>query len=486
MEGRRNTQPNDDYIGQPERNRLAISNQDAWAVTAGSKEKRMTNLKKRGLSSAFTFIAVLAVVIAMVACQGPAGPAGAKGDSGTMGAAGPQGPSGTTDNSSPMLKKPIPVVYLALTGSGAKRSGIVALNSYLEDAESPSVTFGTTPAPTSSDATVATAAVTEAGRLTVTAKGSGTATITVLAYDGVNAAVPVGVSVEVAQSNQRPTSVTLTDADVAKLGKDKLYMVSGVQSFEVTSRLTPGRADAAVTDSIATFGVEIYDETMINGEAATLAQITAASASAADDRVSVTVTAGSKTNSYIIAVTPLKPGIKQTVVIKPKDIFGISVLAAQAWKFSAEVNKPPVLLSEIPDKTLYRGGTSPKIEAFTYVLTDYFVDLESTEAVDDDDDTSCVFETTPHQSNDTVLDPVTAATRASVVGTLANGNALDLGRAIEAVAVMSNAMATTGATAGRPSADAAGYGTFDLTISCWDADATVETSATITVFAANN
>jgi hypothetical protein len=476
MEGRRNTQPNDDYIGQPERNRLAISNQDAWAVTAGSKEKRMTNLKKRGLSSAFTFIAVLAVVIAMVACQGPAGPAGAKGDSGTMGAAGPQGPSGTTDNSSPMLKKPIPVVYLALTGSGAKRSGIVALNSYLEDAESPSVTFGTTPAPTSSDATVATATVTEAGGLTVTAKGPGTATITALAYDGVNAAVPVGVSVEVAQSNQRPTSVALTLADATKLDLQhdlmasspvnrKLYMISGVQSFEITSRVNPGRADV-VADAIAGFDV------VING-----------TMSAADDRVSVKVTVGSTTDSYIIAVTPLKPGAAQPVAITPRDIFGSSALVA--WEFEVEVNKPPRLLLDIQDKILYRGTTTTgQIEGYTYKLSDYFVDLESTASTTDDDDTTCDFSTTPHQSIETVADPVTAATRASVVGTDADGNSLATDVALANVVVKSDAEATT--DAGEASADALGDGKFDLTISCWDADATVETSATITVFAANN
>ena len=72
--------------------------------------------------AAMVAVVVLAALVVLSGCQGAVGPAG-------RGLA-PAGPSldrlerlvhpGTTDNATPTLKTPIPPVYLALGGTGAK------------------------------------------------------------------------------------------------------------------------------------------------------------------------------------------------------------------------------------------------------------------------------------------------------------------------------------------------------------------------------
>ena len=63
----------------------------------------------------------MALAVAMVACQAATPKPGAKGDPGDPGAPGPAGPAGTTDNEQPMVTKPLPMVYLAMVGTGAKK-----------------------------------------------------------------------------------------------------------------------------------------------------------------------------------------------------------------------------------------------------------------------------------------------------------------------------------------------------------------------------
>ena len=69
-----------------------------------------------------TMALVVAALVVLSGCQeavgkaGPAGPAGPAGEPGTTGT------PGTTDNAPPTLKTPFKTVYLALGGTGAKKT----------------------------------------------------------------------------------------------------------------------------------------------------------------------------------------------------------------------------------------------------------------------------------------------------------------------------------------------------------------------------
>ena len=161
--------------------------------------------------AAMVAVVVLAALVVLSGCQGAVGPAGAAGAAGPAGPAGTTGTTGTpgtTDNAPPTLKTPIPTVYLALGGTGAKKaSDPITLSAHFTDAEAQSLDFKAE----STDKTVATAKA-AAGVLTITAKKVGTTEVTVSVYDSVNDPVTATIPVTVVAVNEKPT-VTWTGAD---------------------------------------------------------------------------------------------------------------------------------------------------------------------------------------------------------------------------------------------------------------------------------
>ena len=202
-------------------------------------------MRKSRLWTAFSAVVGLATLVVLASCQGPIGPAGKDGAGapGAPGAAGPAGGPGDTAGPTALGAIPTPQ-YLALTdGTGKKATGVKALpgtavkataarltksynsvvidlNAYFTDAKTPSLSYEAV----SSDkkivglSTSATAAgggndLVADGKLTVTAAGVGTvagatsatATITVSAYDGVNAPLTKSFDVVVVKSNSAPT-----------------------------------------------------------------------------------------------------------------------------------------------------------------------------------------------------------------------------------------------------------------------------------------
>jgi hypothetical protein len=461
------------------------------------------------IALAFT---VVALAVAMVACQGAVGktgPAGAAGDTGPAGSTGPTGPAGTTDNASPVASA-IETMYLVV-GGGAKPAAptdtitpaagnygsiTIDLNKYFTDAESPSLAFRakTDNKKVATVSAAATTNVVSGTMLTVTAVGAGTApatyakaTITVEAYDHVNAAVSSTFDVVVVASNNAP-SVTAVDGieDMTNTaeGNNKLYKSAGTVTRSFDATIDPG--------AIGMNKETLSFRTIVGDSKAGTAVVEVGkpvSTGAADS-------SGNKT--YNVTVKALKPNVPAdaavTVMIFAKDNFGAEALVDM---FDVVVNTPPKVGTELPNVTLYRGASGEAeadqvtghVPEVTYELGTYFdFEFDSVGTSDvDEGDTVCTFSTSPRQ-------PTGRAARAAVPTDTPPITALPA----DAVVAASMASVSSAAEVGTPlnsipdggtntitvnsgATNAAMTGDFTLTITCEDGEASVSDSAQITV-----
>ena len=192
-------------------------------------------MRKSRLWTAVSAVVGLAALVVLASCQGPAGPAGAPGAPGTPGTpgTGTPGPAGTTGNLSPVATA-IPTVYLALNGveAPAESTGLTPSASYkrfesnvtpamyFKDAESATLSYKAV----STDKTTATvtAKATADGKLLITGVKAGTTTITVTAFDGVNAGVDATIDVIVVASNSPPSAGVIQSTLLDLTGPRKL------------------------------------------------------------------------------------------------------------------------------------------------------------------------------------------------------------------------------------------------------------------------
>ena len=286
----------------------------------------------------------MALAVAMVACEAATPKPGDPGPKGDPGEQGPPGTSGTPDNDLPMATKALPMVYLALGGTGPMKNTEKAptdLSKHFEDKEKAALTYTFE----SSDTDVATAALMtgSTSKMVVKAgKKAGPATITVKVHDGINTDPGVGTfDVMVVSNNAKPEIQELTgpvdtaNTDLAKLGA-KLYVSRGVSVVTVNSPIYAGVA-AGVQDDV-TFSADIG---MLGS---------------GDDVVSVSVVKGSKPNDWDISLTPLTGG-HQNVRLTIKDKFGVAADVGAAdgeigWVFEVYVNTPPKLVVPLDDSIL--------------------------------------------------------------------------------------------------------------------------------------
>lgn len=436
---------------------------------------QMVNVVKK-----ITFLMMtMALAVAMVACQAATPTPGDKGDPGTPGERGPQGEPGTTDNAPPMAiaDKPFKNVYLALAGSGKMNpSGAIDPSGHFSDAEKAALTFEAM----SSDAAIATVKV-AAGKITVTGKAAGMATVTVSAYDGVNTdPATASFDVTVVANNIAPvitpaegtitdgtaptplgayTAADLTDAVVAATPpmeslQTLLYMVDGMRKVTLAAafNIVPGAA-SDFADSL------VYEVAM-------------GAAGSGDDVVSVAIENDVAKNQWNVVLTPLKAG-RQNVVITVKDKFGathtydsdstdtpnVDDMTPVTLNFTAWVNSPPSLIAgmPLPDKLLVGTGTDGA-NTFTYYYEQYF-DIDE-------------------------IDKATPSLTATELGTGFRGAecSVDPDPATQAglTYVGTAPAADVGVTADPDDADVV-EGSFTLTITCTDRDATVSDTAKVTL-----
>ena len=440
--------------------------------------------------AAMVAVVVLAALVVLSGCQGAvgkAGPAGPAGPAGEPGTTGTTGTSGTTDNAPPTLKTPIPPVYLALGGTGVKKtSDSITLSAHFTDVEAQSLDFKAA----SDDKTVAKAKV-AAGKLTIEAQKVGTTSVTVSVYDSVNDPVTATIPVTVVAINEKPT-VTWTgegtdDApgDIAALQK-KLFVLDGTVVRTISAVVNTGLAGTLVDLPIPVVA--------ITNAAGVKVKV-------ADAIVSVTLARGTKPNTWDVSITPLKPGV-QEVMIDVADIFGVEAeedmeavetdvnanppvppdqamdaMVVAPITFTATVNTPPTLALAMPDKILSHAGsaTAPFLATFTYTVETYFNldDKGITEVLTSPTapavlrDDVCVFSTNPVQP----IAPV-AATETSMAQIDREPDASTDADTADPLLVSVEVDAATPALA---------TGTITLTITCSDDEASVSSSATITV-----
>ena len=484
--------------------------------------------------AAMVAVVVLAALVVLSGCQGAVGPAGKDGTAGPAGPAGPAGAPGTTDNAPP-TPGTIPTQYLVVGGLlrpaatvkptdaatlGSYGSVEIDLNAFFTDAEAPSLTYKAV----SDDkkiASVGTTAITNlvtgsklkvsaVGVGTVAAAKSATATITVEAYDGVNAPVTASFDVVVVASNSAPSVTGVdpinnlvdtpeVDADAGNnvaaspAVKNKLYKVAGTITRTFKATVDPG--------SIGTEKETLKFRTIVGTVAAT------------DDVVSVTAPVNVGINTYSVDITALKPSVSELLTdATDVQIFAEDSFGAEAFvtSFKVTVNRPPTELFDLPNVVLYRGGTAGtttealkwdirannQVQGVMYTLDQYFGDLELDASNADETlagDTTCTFSTSPKQptgrmasaSGATLVvtaDLATAATLATVNnGALVDGTVADLTSLTDVLA--SNGMDTTSAmvVVNSGAGLAAGEGSLTLTITCHDIDARVSNSAQIVV-----
>jgi hypothetical protein len=316
------------------------------------------------------------------------------------------------------------MVYLALAGSGKMDVHTNKdLNKHFSDKEKAALEYDAD----SSDKAIATVKV-EGKVLTVSGKKAGSATITVKAYDGVNAdPVMNSFDVMVVASNAAPTiEAALSDSgdgnDVGKLG-GKLYVSRGASKITVTSIIYEGLV-VGVEDAV-TFSAEM-------GKAG----------DASDDIVSVSVVRGSKLNSWDVTLTPLRPG-KQNVRMTIKDKFGApaSTEDLAKWNFEALVNTPPKLAIELPDEIILalRASTGNTISIATYfdttekapttgplMTTDDPPEPENAPAGETVIDTTCTYATGPVQPEEAITGTLTNTGELTLVTTTARSYELTI------------------------------------------------------------
>ena len=469
-------------------------------------------MRKSRLWTAFSAVVGLAALVVLAGCQGVAGPAGAPGTPGTPGTGTP-GPAGTTGNLSPVATA-IPTVYLALNGTATAESKgltptasfkamIVTLAKHFKDAESATLTYKAV----SAHPAIAMVPKTSTGPLKITGVKAGTTTITVTAFDGVNAGVEATIDVIVVASNS-PPSAGVIQPILDLTGPRKLVSNSPL-TIAFTAAISLG-ASGEPTEKIAKF------RTFVG---------TGATAETKLVKAEVTAVSG---NSYSLMVTRLKPGTAdesgmQKITIFAQDSFGAEtmidlngddptspMMGLEDSSLIAEVNAPPRVLQPLRDVVLYRLGQgnlgdasdaahTDKQKSIVFNIADFFAVEYDTDADTADGDTTCVFTTDPKQPTGLValaavpaadgvaavaarvVSPITAATLASVVP---NGaNVTDRADAeLDTLTVNSVPAVTTPVTGTVPaSVPAAGLGDFDLTITCSDTEMSVTDTATISV-----
>ena len=154
-------------------------------------------------------VMTMALAVAMVACQA-ATPKGAQGDPGEQG---PAGQPGTSDNATPMAVMPLPMLYVALGGSGMTpglTAAAIDLSKYFKDDETPALAYKVKSVVPKD---VATVEIKDGKTVTVGDK-VGTATVTIEVYDSVNDPIEGTFSVMVVASNVKPVVEALSGAPV--------------------------------------------------------------------------------------------------------------------------------------------------------------------------------------------------------------------------------------------------------------------------------
>jgi hypothetical protein len=424
----------------------------------------MRIMEKRAAKHAFVAFGVLTLLGLVIACQGPVGLTGA------AGATGPPGPAGTAGtpeepaltNEAPMPIKPFEAVRLVRDGASPRR---LVLSEYFKDAETPALTFTAKSDkaafamvkfdPISGDNTPAAMDGPEiATDLVITSVAVGKAKVTVTAYDGVNAPINAIIDVTVVDTNSAPTvTVTVTSAVTdlqmafdAALKTDafgKLYLTGsygGAKSFKFKAQISTG-AEGKTEDGDSTKFVVTYGDA---GTAKTSAIATATVSPAPTSTALV---------EYTVTVTPLKAG-SEKITIKVEDSFGSSSVVGTDGVVDVIVNTPPTVQMDamkmpvtMKDATLYISGNTG--HDVTYDVATYFVIEDVVPA-----DTRCTYSASPSTAVVVVVDDATASTLATVV--------FNEGSTLTATAVRA--------------------GTFDVTLTCRDKEATVTDSARVTVY----
>ena len=413
----------------------------------------MRIMEKRAAKHAFVAFGVLTLLGLVIACQGPVGLTGA---AGATGPTGPAGTGGTSEepaltNEAPMLIKPFEAVRLVEAGASPR---LLVLSEYFKDAETPALTFTAKSDkaafaivkfdPISGDNTPAAMDGPEiATDLVITSVAVGKAKVTVTAYDGVNAPINAIIDVTVVDTNSAPTvTSTVTDLQTPFLAAlttdalDKLYLTGsygGAKSFKFKAQISTGASgtteDGDSTKFVVTYGTD--------GTAKTSAIATATVSPAPTSTALV---------EYTVTVTPLKAGM-ETITIKVEDSFGLSsVVGTSNGAVVVTVNTPPTLQMDamkmpvtMKDATLYISGDTG--HNVTYDVATYFM-IE--------DDTRCTYSASP----------------STAVG----------------VATASTTLATVTFSGTELIATAVRAGTFDVTLTCRDKEATVTDSARVTVY----
>ena len=379
-------------------------------------------------------VMTMALAVAMVACQAATtGAQGNPGPEGQPGEPGDQGPPGESANESPVFTAPTDMIYLAMAGTGAAtKSDSTDLSNNFKDAERINLEYRVK---SSSDEAVATAKVVMDKMLEVTAKGVGSATITVEALDGVNQPVEGTFGVTVVESNTAPTSSVLTPGagNAMEALQPLLYISSGALKVTIDSDARAGVA-SGIDDEL------VFDAKM--GAAGT-----------GDDIISFSAVPGSKVGTWDVTLTPLKSG-KQQVKVAITDKFGAAVELTSRWEFIATVNTPPSLEKEAEDMTIVAGTT------VVFSVAEHF-DI-SVKAPSPGPD--------PVSDSDPTLE------------TAPTGGATDSPTVCSATTVppQTSPIDISGGTFNLPAA----VGTYDLTVTCQDAESAVHTTAKITVRAA--
>jgi hypothetical protein len=434
----------------------------------------MRIMEKRAAKHAFVAFGVLTLLGLVIACQGPVGLTGA------AGATGPPGPAGTAGtpeepaltNEAPMPIKPFEAVRLVRDGASPRR---LVLSEYFKDAETPALTFTAKSDkaafamvkfdPISGDNTPAAMDGPEiATDLVITSVAVGKAKVTVTAYDGVNAPINAIIDVTVVDTNSAPTvTVTVTSAVTdlqmafdAALKTDafgKLYLTGsygGAKSFKFKAQISTG-AEGKTEDGDSTKFVVTYGDA---GTAKTSAIATATVSPAPTSTALV---------EYTVTVTPLKAG-SEKITIKVEDSFGSSSVVGTDGVVDVIVNTPPTVQMDamkmpvtMKDVTLYVSGAPDSVamhsddpvlvapKGVVYNVATYFVIEDVVPA-----DTRCTYSASP----------------STAVG----------------VATASTTLATVMFDGTELTATAVRAGTFDVTLTCRDKEATVTDSARVTVY----
>ena len=276
-----------------------------------------------------------------------------------------------------MPTKALSMAYLALSGSGKMdKTAAIDLSKHFMDKENAALTYKAE----SSDKTVATVEIKD-GKLTVTGKTAGSATITVNAYDGVN-------------------------TDPAMSSFDVMVVAKNARPVALLSLRTPDNTPSGLSITVNTvmgeqekLRAKLY-KTNVRGKTTISATIHAGDDSFADkvsfsyamgkdgdedNIVDVEITPKSgAANMWEIKLTPLKAGM-QNVYVTVKDKFGATAetpasgdgaddnlidgdneITDQLFQFVAFVNTVPKLDMALADKTILSGAPHD------YIIAEHF------------------------------------------------------------------------------------------------------------------